>query len=237
MTTKKVYQTALLFTVIFAILMSCDSRNPSTPEINIIFNSDNTTINASLPGILYTHPVFNSQEVYIRLTGEYESTYANQRINIEYNDAICNVVAGGDAHYCTTDNTGAVRGFITALSAGTTDIRFYLRDYADVTVTKTLTVLHPYISEMTATITSVVADGSTYSNITVRITPEINNQQISFSTTLGDLMHSSLPTNVLGQTTTSITSTDIGSATITASMSIAGLPTATKFIIIDFTQE
>jgi len=203
----------LLLIAICIILFSCDNRNANIPELAVTISKDSTIINT-----LYTNTESNSANIHIKLSGEYEDAYANKRVDMEYDHSKLTVVVGGDANFCYTDGTGTAQGFITALSSGDTNIRFYLRDYKNVSVKKNLTILDPSISYLAANPTSAIADGNPASVITIRITPSTSGKQIALETTLGTLNPETATTNANGEATTVISSTEAGRATVTATI-------------------
>jgi len=225
----KTLWTIIVVSTLLMTIVSCDNRNPSKPEI--IITGD---IAPSFPDTLYTHPNFSSENVTIRIISDYPALYVDQRIDYDYDHSIVTIALSGDQSYCYTDTTGSAYGFIQALRVGATNIRFYLREYNDVSVTKYVKVINPFISKMTSTPISVVADGLENSVITVWIKPEIEGQQIVFTTTLGTLQSNDPLTVSFGQVSNTISCSEPGLATITATMSIPNLPTATQTVYVDF---
>jgi len=206
-------------------LISCDNRDPEVPSITVTIANET----------LYTNQNFNTTNVYIKLSGEYESLYANQIIDVSYNADLASILTNsGDAAFFVTDNSGIANGNLYTRSSGSLNIAFSVRGYDNVNSTKHITIYHPYIYTMQASSTVAIANGENASVITVRIRPLINNQAITFTTTLGTLFSDTTTTNSNGESINAISSTEVGQAEITAILQVEDLPPAITTIYITF---
>jgi len=218
---------AIITLVAFA-LFACDNRDPAQPKISVTINNET----------LYTVQNYNTTDIYISLSGDYESLYANQVIDVSYNTAMANILTNsGDADFFVTGSFGGANGSLYTRSSGSLRIDFSVRGYDNVGATRLVTIYDPYIQSMQASPTTLLANGVTTSEVTVRIRPQINNQTITFTTSLGVLRADSTTTDSSGMTTNTITSTEPGRAEVIATFQAVGeVPPATRTIYITFTE-
>ncbi len=192
----------LCLVVLMIVLAACDNRSTDAPEMNIL----------ATPTVLYNeNSSLNYSNIEIDLDGDKSSTI-DRRINIEYDTTLGtfnpDISYSGSAYFIRTDSLGIARGTFSVKDSASGDVpvTFTMETYQSVHETIHFMVMDIPEIEITASQDSILADGTTLTDIYVQLTSETENigeQWIDFESNL-TLIDASVQTDSLGQATTQV---------------------------------
>jgi hypothetical protein len=194
------------------VIICCDSRNPGIPTLDVSIH----------PSVIYAHPSLNSANITVTLSGDYDNLIANQYIDMSFNSNLVNINVQGlsdNANFLITDSQGSANGIVIARNPGTANIVFSIRGYRDSRVTRQVIIRHPYVSGMSSTRESALANGVDIVGINATVTPRIQGTEVRFTAPPGVVIASPTAlTNSNSVAMTNITSTTTGKLRIRATL-------------------
>ena len=218
---------SLLIAILVAVT-SCEDRSLGKPDINVTLSVDT----------LYTLENYagNISNIKIELKSDYIDVIKNKRIDIHYNGDLANVITNatgtGNQSYFVTDANGKAEGYVFAREKGNLQIKFTVSSFKDVTITKNIKILEPFIYKMVADPPSIPADDISLSEIKVYTRPPVSGQHVELSIDWGSLISQAVTTDANGEAITWVKSDRDGFGTITAKL--VEYPENSRSIIIEY---